>query len=94
MNILNGNNMFQPIHYLAMVPGNKYKIGDLTGIYIKTWGTYLKFFIPKREDTRRFRFFSNSCIFYEFVPQAQWQMERRSVNMILRRLIGDEYFTW
>jgi hypothetical protein len=32
---------------------------------------------------------------YEFVSQnPQWKMERRSVNIILRRLIGDEYFEW
>ena len=32
---------------------------------------------------------------YQFVSQnPRWKMERRSVNMILRRLIGDEYFEW
>ena len=33
--------------------------------------------------------------FYEFVyKQPQCNMEKRSVNMILRRLIGDDYFEW
>ena len=33
--------------------------------------------------------------FYQFVSdQPQWQMERRSVNMIVRKLIGDNHFTW
>ena len=33
--------------------------------------------------------------YYEFVSQQpQWNMERRSVNMILRRLIGDDHFEW
>jgi hypothetical protein len=37
--------------------------------------------------------------FYDFnkvvnAPYARQIMERRSVNMILRRLIGDEHFEW
>ena len=35
--------------------------------------------------------------FYEFVPQKeriQSDMERRAVNLILRRLIGDDCFEW
>ena len=33
--------------------------------------------------------------FYKFVSDnPQWQMERRSVNMIVRQLVGDDCFTW
>jgi len=33
--------------------------------------------------------------FYKFVSNnPRGQMERRSVNMILRQLIGDEHFEW
>jgi len=33
--------------------------------------------------------------YYAFISdQPQWNMERRSVNLIVRRLIGDEYFEW
>jgi len=33
--------------------------------------------------------------FYRFVSDnSQWKMERRSVNMIIRRLIGDDNFEW
>jgi hypothetical protein len=32
---------------------------------------------------------------YQFISQnPQWKMERRSVNMIVRELIGDECFEW
>ena len=32
---------------------------------------------------------------YQFVSQnPRWKMEQRSVNMILRRLIGDDCFEW
>jgi hypothetical protein len=33
--------------------------------------------------------------YYAFISdQPQWKMERRAVNLILRRLIGDNYFEW
>jgi hypothetical protein len=33
--------------------------------------------------------------FYKFVSNhPRWQMERRAVNLFLRRLIGDECFEW
>ena len=33
--------------------------------------------------------------YYAFISdQPQWKMERRAVNLILRRLIGDECFEW
>jgi hypothetical protein len=38
------------------------------------------------------RFFSPFTPFQTFVPQ--WKMERRSVNILVRRLIGDEHFEW
>lgn len=32
---------------------------------------------------------------YEFVSECpQWNMERRAVNLIVRRLIGDDWFEW
>ena len=34
-------------------------------------------------------------VFYEFIPQnPQWNMERRAVNLIVRRIIGDDCFEW
>ena len=35
--------------------------------------------------------------FYQFIPQKsriQSDMERRAVNLIVRRMIGDDYFEW
>ena len=38
---------------------------------------------------------NNHRSFYRFVSNnPRWQMERRSVNLILRRLIGDDWFEW
>ena len=42
-------------------------------------------------------FFLSSRLFYQFVSQKariQSDMERRAVNQIVRRLIGDEHFKW
>lgn len=40
-------------------------------------------------------FTSLNCEFYRYVREnPQWEMERRSVNMIVRRLIGDDNFEW
>lgn len=37
----------------------------------------------------------NNYCYYVFVSdQPQWNMERRAVNLIVRRLIGDDNFEW
>ena len=87
--------MFQIIQHHNLVSGTKYKMDDFIGIYIKTDGIFLKFYHLNRQDMQRFKFFKITCNFYQFIPQnPQWQMERRSVNMIIQRIIGDEYFIW
>ena len=38
---------------------------------------------------------SPTFTYYRFVSDnPQWQMERRSVNIVLRRLLGDDCFEW
>jgi hypothetical protein len=40
-------------------------------------------------------YFAEGDIYYEFISdQPQWNMERRAVNLIMRRLIGDDCFEW
>lgn len=92
--------MFIPIRPEAMVVGTKYKIGTTTGIYLKTWDapdgiTYYKFFDRQTQHMNRFRFFTYYTPFYQYISdQPQWQMERRSVNIVVRQLIGDAWFEW
>ena len=99
--------MFQRVAFDELVPGKKYKIGMFSGIFIKeTWfveprimnDVYMEFENVKIGDTKTWRkFFSPYTTFYQWIPQKekiQWQMERRAVNLILRRLIGDEHFEW
>ena len=41
------------------------------------------------------RYFASDCMFYKFVSDnPQEKMERRAVNMIVRRLTGEPYFEW
>ena len=50
-----------------------------------------------RQTCREHLFFLSTRKFYKFVSQKariQWDMERRAVNIIVRRLIGDNYFQW
>ena len=95
--------MFVKVPYKKLVVGKKYKIGgpcyDFTGIYkgIED-GQYVMLMFDKVTCENYQGSVSYSFLiykdFYDFVPQAQWKMERRAVNLIVRRLIGDEHFEW
>jgi hypothetical protein len=93
--------MFVKVPHTKLVVGKKYKIvgacNDYTGIYIGfEEGPYfnLLFGDVKSRFNHNNVLFSTYKDFYEFVPQAQAKMERRSVNMIVRRLLGDDCFEW
>ena len=93
--------MFVKVPYKKLVVGKKYKIGghynEYTGIYQSfEQGPYfnLLFSNVKSHLHHGNVLFSTYKDFYEFVPQAQSKMERRAVNLIVRRLIGDEHFVW
>ena len=87
--------MFVRIEPHELVPGTKYKIGTAKYTYVKTLGNRYVFFDMINPTFQRFRFCTSSNTFYKFVPDnPQGKMERRSVNIIVRRLIGDEHFEW
>jgi len=105
MTILNGEKlkrledkmykMFVRIEPLELIQGTKYKIGEHTGIFksigYRAYGKWFYVFYSKRSK----RYFSSTCDFYKFVSDnPQGKMERRAVNLIVRRLIGDEHFEW
>ena len=82
--------MFVKIPYKELEVGKKYKIVgqcEYTGIYQKPL-----FSNVKSDYYYGYMMFSPHTDFYELVPQAN--MERRAVNMILRKLIGDDCFEW
>jgi len=87
--------MFVPIQPEDMVRGTKYKIDieieTVIGIYKASTAHFVRFSIYRSVD----HIYPKTCTFYQFVSQnPQWKMERRSVNMIMRRLIGDNCFEW
>jgi len=93
--------MFVKVPYTKLVVGKKYKIvceyNDYTGIYQGfQQGPYFNLLFANVKSRLHHNnvLFSTYKTFYEFVPQAQANMERRSVNIILRRILGDECFEW
>ena len=87
--------MFQRIEYDAMVPGQRYKIGETSGVFIKicsringVW--FLQFRGLEKKEPNKTTYLSHHCEFYQFIPQ----METRTVNLIVRKLIGDDNFEW
>lgn len=93
--------MFVKVPYTKLVSGKKYKIighyEEYTGVYeCFEQGKYfnLKFSNVKGTRPQGNVLFSTYKDFYEFVPHAQMKMERRAVNLILRHILGDDYFVW
>ncbi len=98
--------MFELIHPSCLIKNKKYKIisskTDFIGIYKCAnyfeendyYIVYELFECFTKNNATRYIHFSPDCAFYEMVPRAQAKMERRAVNLIVRRLIGDECFTW
>lgn len=92
--------MFQRIQHDALAPSERYKIGETSGVFIKicyringVW--ILKFRGLEKEERNKPTYLSHHCEFYQFIPQnPQWKMETRTVNLIVRRLIGDVCFEW
>lgn len=101
--------MFELISSDKLVPGTKYRIVKnysgrrVNGIFQRTCIEHNKIYLTfdklydetlKVEITINW-YFHPCDKFYTFVSQnPQWKMERRSVNLIVRRLIGDDCFTW
>ena len=91
--------MFSPITESRMVSGTKYKIvGDYvrTGIYQRSIFGHC-FIVTNEVGHPDVKIFYTKPTYYEFIPQKeriQSEMEGRAVNMIVRRLIGDDHFKW
>ena len=79
--------MFQRVPYTNLVVGKKYKIHGQSNVYK---GIYNLMFTVKGHNI----LFSKHNLFYEFVSNPQANMERRAVNLIVQKLIGDAHFTW
>ena len=99
--------MFQTISSDKLVVNTKYMIllnmGHHSGVFKGSiYSFHQKCFVFDeiydlvcKESVRSPKYLTSDYRYYEFISkQPQWNMERRSVNMIIRRLIGDDCFEW
>lgn len=99
--------MFQIVDVNHLQVNQKYKIEseyDFKGNFKKShlflngrmYAEFVQVYnVTTKENCFGKSFFCHTSKYYEFVSKKpQWKMERRSVNMILRRLLGDEHFEW
>jgi len=99
--------MFQTISSDKLVVDTKYMIlfrqGYHSGVFkgkIRSFNTPCFVFdemydLVCKKSVRRPIYLTSDYRYYEFISdEPQWQMERRAVNLIVRRLIGDDCFTW
>ncbi len=88
--------MYIRVHPKDIMLHTKYKIEGYDTAYIDTFSSIVcihKELYLMISNTKVFT--SLDCTFFNFVSDnPQWKMERRSVNMIVRRLIGDDNFEW
>lgn len=87
--------MFVRVNPDDFVVGIKYKMAGYKGIFVnrgrEIYGIWHYMFYSNGTN----RYFISNLDFYIFVSDnPQWKMERRSVNLIVRRLIGDDNFEW
>lgn len=101
--------MFQLVEYSELNLNEKYKIVECyeyTGRFEETvrfWAdeqcVVVKFNklynVTKNKKSPWYIQFSDKTKFYKFVSdKPQEKMERRAVNLIIRKLIGDDHFEW
>jgi hypothetical protein len=94
---------FQPIDLETLKPNQKYKINWQDNEYTATFYQYSEHgcvdFIKVNQDGFRFPYirfhsFLNLTVSKPIFQTAQKTMERRSINLIVQRILGDPFFTW
>lgn len=99
--------MFELVSPYELKFNKNYKIvghgvykGNYTGIFYESHGERYILFdsvynIGKQKYSSPLYCYTSLFTYYRFVSDnPQWQMERRSVNMIVRKLLGDDCFEW
>ena len=89
--------MFVKVPYTHLVEGKKYKIHGYcctyAGIYKgRNQDPYCNLIFSTRKHGELL--FSSYEVYYEFVTQAQANMEKRAVAMIVGGILGDDCFEW
>jgi hypothetical protein len=102
--------MFKLVEYTDLKRNEKYKIYynsvEYTGRFKETTSIYPArpciivnfkklYNVTKKEKAPIYVCFDEKAKYYKFLSaKPQEKMERRAVNLIVRRLIGDECFEW
>lgn len=97
--------MFKSVSPYELKFNKKYKIvghdvykGNYTGIFYDHLEHYILFdsvYNIRKQKVCCPLFCLPTDTYYEFVSvNPQWKMERRAVNLIVRRLLGDNCFEW
>ena len=89
--------MFQKVEPTQLKKNKKYLINNIYCGIFKERGMYHLLFkscyLTGYLSCRTI--YTTEDIFYQYVSKnPRWKMERRTVNMIVRRLIGDDNFEW
>jgi hypothetical protein len=90
--------MFTHVPGEMLIKNKKYKVktqfAEYTGIYGFTLGKHCFLDIKSTHYCGCASFLIDDN-YYEFISQnPRWNMERRTVNLIVRRLLGDDHFEW
>lgn len=87
--------MFVRVEPREFVVGTKYQFAEHEGTFIDIGHNIYDIWHYKFNLQGRIRLASSTFVFYKFVSDnPQGKMERRAVNLIVRRLIGDDCFLW
>ena len=100
--------MFQPVEVSDMQLRQKYKIvgkceyyGTYTGIMYADAPIQYLIFVNVYNETNDVhvpsKLFISTCNFHQFVsqkPRIQSNMEMRALNLVVRRIVGDDHFKW
>ena len=89
--------MFQLVEESNLKKNKKYLINNIyCGIYKEQVMHNLRFKTCYLTGYLCYRtIFTTDDVFHEYISKnPQWKMERRAVNLIVRRLIGDDCFEW
>lgn len=84
---------FRKIKGAHLIYGRPYLIDGKVGYYIYLFPSHPDYYYYFKLAT----VYTEHMDCYEWISrkkQIQWQLERRAVNQVVRRLIGDDCFYW
>ena len=85
---------FKEVSTSDLILNNRYQLNwhghESIGIYIRKKDNLYTFHFRTITITSNYC----NCLFYQPIFKGQQSMEQRSLNLILRKILGDPYFVW